>query len=225
MIEEKEELKDSSTKPYPQDETSDENPIVNFEPPCTPQKLSLLSQQLSQIKVDREQEAREQEALLKLVEQVDPEALIPKVQTIEVFDSRAQQSIKKEAFVFENQEIAIIEASPNNKSGWSNSSPVQYQATSYNTNESSNLDHHSFRWDSDDQEDNLFDLCMQSSVFDFPFPQGFQEQQLTPKKKRLYCNNKKVPHWAEDMQRIQKKQVEQRSLKPEHIFGRMGDRV
>lgn len=26
-----------------------------------------------------------------------------------------------------------------------------------------------------------------------------EKNQFTPKKKRLYCNNKKVPHWAENL--------------------------
>lgn len=35
-----------------------------------------------------------------------------------------------------------------NKSEWYENSSVEYRATSYNTNESSNLDHHSYKWKS-----------------------------------------------------------------------------
>ncbi|CAD8139411.1 unnamed protein product [Paramecium pentaurelia] len=215
-------------------------------------KPSLLSQQLSLIKVDKQKEAEEQRELMKLIESVDPIELIPKLKQIEIYDEYKRSSGFKDILVYSNkQQIVINEQEAEeqlmdtpNKSEWYENSSVEYRATSYNTNESSNLDHHSYKWKSSSfGDDNMIQECgfqFQSSVFDFPFPEDFcansqniqtniqnieNKNQHTPKKKRLYCNNKKVPHWAENLERVSQHQNQQQNLSQNQIFGRMKQRV
>ncbi|CAD8052930.1 unnamed protein product [Paramecium sonneborni] len=220
--------------------------------PIQIRKASLLSQQLSQIKVDKQKEAEEQKELMKLIESVDPEELIPKLKSIEIYDEQKQTSSHKDVLVYSDKQQIVINQqdeeqqlidSPN-KSEWYESSSVEYRATSYNTNESSNLDHHSYKWRSSSfGDDNIIQECgfqFQSSVFDFPFPEDFcvnsqnihtniqnieNKNQHTPKKKRLYCNNKKVPHWAENLEKVSQHQYQQQNLSQNQIFGRMKQRV
>ncbi|CAD8139478.1 unnamed protein product [Paramecium octaurelia] len=241
----------------PHNVLSEEYPkcYVNTAEDGTPKQIrkpSLLQQQLSQIKVDKQKEAEEQRELMKLIESVDPEELIPKLKSIEIYDEQKQSSSHKDVLVFsDKQQIVINEQdeeqqlmdSPN-KSEWYESSSVEYRATSYNTNESSNLDHHSYKWRSSSfRDDNIIQDCgfqFQSSVFDFPFPEDFcansqnihtniqnieNKNQHTPKKKRLYCNNKKVPHWAENLEKVSQHQFQQQNLSQNQIFGRMKQRV
>ncbi|CAD8060902.1 unnamed protein product [Paramecium sonneborni] len=228
---------------------------INDDQNSTPiqiRKPSLLSQQLSQIKVDKQKEAEEQRELMKLIESVDPEELIPKLKSIEIYDEQKQTSSHKDVLVYsDKQQIVINEQDQeqqlmdsSNKSDWYESSSVEYRATSYNTNESSNLDHHSYKWGSSNfGDDNIIQECgfqFQSSVFDFPFPEDFcvnsqnihpniqnieNKNQHTPKKKRLYCNNKKVPHWAENLEKVSQHQYQQQNLSQNQIFGRMKQRV
>ncbi|CAD8081063.1 unnamed protein product [Paramecium sonneborni] len=229
------------------------NQNISNDTPMQKKKQSLLSQQLSQIKVDKVKEAQEQKELMLLIEQVDPQELITKLKSIEMLDTYQQENTNQmesiihldEPLIIQNAEQGYNEkkSSPK-KSEWYNSSSVEYKATSYNTNESSNLDHHSYKWKSSSIEDeNLLQDCdfqFQSSVFDFPFPEDFctnsinvlqnfqqleKQNQFTPKKKRLYCNNKKVPHWAENLQKVQQYQSQQQHLSQHEIFGKMKDRV
>ncbi|CAK86202.1 unnamed protein product (macronuclear) [Paramecium tetraurelia] len=221
--------------------------------PIQQKKQSLLSQQLSQIKVDKEKEAQEQKELMLLIDQVDPGELIPQLKSIEMVDQYQEENSNQldtfanfeEPFIVLNAEQCQKQKNTSPKrSEWYDSSSVEYKATSYNTNESSNLDHHSYKWKSSSIEDeNLLHNCefqFQSSVFDFPFPedfctnsinvqQNFQQleckNQFTPKKKRLYCNNKKVPHWAENLEKVQQYQSQQDHLSQHQIFGKMKNRV
>ncbi|CAD8133421.1 unnamed protein product [Paramecium octaurelia] len=220
--------------------------------PIQIRKPSLLSQQLSQIKVDKQKEAEEQRELMKLIESVDPIELIPKLKSIEIYDEYKGSSGYKDILVYSNkQQIVINEQEEeqqlmdsSSKSEWYENSSVEYRATSYNTNESSNLDHHSYKWKSSSfGDDNLMQECgfqFQSSVFDFPFPEDFcansqnihtniqnieNKNQHTPKKRRLYCNNKKVPHWAENLEKVSLHQNQQQNLSQNQIFGRMKQRV
>ncbi|CAD8067251.1 unnamed protein product [Paramecium primaurelia] len=229
------------------------NTNLRNDTPVQQKKQSLLSQQLSQIKVDKEKEAQEQKELMLLIEQVDPGELIPKLKSIEIINTYQQENSNQiDTFTHFNDPFIVLNAeqyqkqqqtSPK-KSEWYDSSSVEYKATSYNTNESSNLDHHSYKWKSSSIEDeNLLQDCgfqFQSSVFDFPFPEDFctnsinvqqnfqlleSKNQFTPKKKRLYCNNKKVPHWAENLEKVQQYQSQQQHLSQHQIFGKMKNRV
>jgi len=78
--------------------------------------------------------------------------------------------------------------------------------TDYNSNESSNLDDHEFSWA---EEEDLFHVDsnhFKGGVFDFPMmetrnPNDHHQasiREMHSPKKRLYCNRKKVPHWAEN---------------------------
>ncbi|CAD8087340.1 unnamed protein product [Paramecium sonneborni] len=208
-------------------------------------KQSILSQELSQIKIDKVKEEQEQKELMYQIEQVDPQELITKLKSIEMCDIIQQDNTNQiesiinfnEPFNDEQRKKSSIK-----KSEWYNSSSVQYKATSYNTNESSNLDHHSYKWKSSSIEDEnlLQDFQFQSSVFDFPFPEDFctnsmnvqqnfqhleNQNQFTPKKKRLFCNNKKIPHWAENLQIVQQYQSQQQHLSQYQIFGVMKNKV
>ncbi|CAD8061107.1 unnamed protein product [Paramecium primaurelia] len=234
-----------------EEKQQNQNPTNNT--PIQQQKQSLLSYQLSQIKVDKVKEAQEQKELMILIDQVDPEELITKLKSMEIICTYPQENSNQLESIINISEPQIIinaqqcqkqkKTSPK-KSEWYDSSSVEYKATSYNTNESSNLDHHSYKWKSSSIEDeNLLQDCefqFQSSVFDFPFPEDFctnsinvqqnfqqleNKNQFTPKKKRLYCNNKKVPHWAENLQKVQQYQSQQYLLPHHQIFGKMKNRV
>jgi len=50
-------------------------------------------------------------------------------------------------FVNPEKQANLMESQPD--SPWYGTSSVEYKATSYNTNESSNLDHHSYKWKSE----------------------------------------------------------------------------
>ncbi|CAD8151657.1 unnamed protein product [Paramecium octaurelia] len=234
-------------------EENQPNKNLKDDTPIQPQKQSLLSYQLSQIKVDKVKEAQEQKELMILIDQVDPEELITKLKSIEMICTYPQENqnqlesvinISEPLIVLNVEECQRQKRTSPKKSEWYDSSSVEYKATSYNTNESSNLDHHSYKWKSSSIEDeNLLQDCefqFQSSVFDFPFPEDFctnsinvqqnfqqleNQNQFTPKKKRLYCNNKKVPHWAENLQKVQQYQSQQYLLPHHQIFGKMKNRV
>ncbi|CAD8102389.1 unnamed protein product [Paramecium primaurelia] len=202
--------------------------------------VETLSQQLSQIKIDKQQDILMSEKIDRELDNVDPSIELSQIKDehyIREFsdiqqDQKKKQQQKYRKFEKNNQ---FSQA----KSNWYEDADISYQITSH-SDDFSVENSHNFYWDEEQEDD---DDSEEFSIMDFqkqiidiqpeiienqnenslPFLIKTSESQIkidhnTPKKKRLYCNNKKIPVWAQDLSIVQQKCGQQKQ-DPAHLFG------
>ncbi|CAD8114978.1 unnamed protein product [Paramecium sonneborni] len=202
--------------------------------------VETLSQQLSQIKIDKQLDILMSEKIDRELDKVDPSIELSQMKDENCIRdySDIEEDLKKKPFNKKRNQDKNKQFSQT-KSNWYEDADISYQITSH-SDDFSVENSHNFYWDVEQEDDDISDdysfmdfksqmIELQPSIIEnqnensIPFLVKTSESQIkidhnTPKKKRLYCNNKKIPLWAQDLS-VVKQKCGQQKQDPAHLFG------